>query len=591
MNIGLPARNRRAAGSKAEVPMSHRMTSAWLRQKWRRLFTERDGNVTITFALAFIPLMGLVGAAVDYSRASAIRTAMQTAADTAALAVARNVSTLTTDQIQTQSDDTFRATFSRSDISNLTVTGVYTTTGGTSLTVTANATMKTTFLGIMGIPEMQLGTKAVSAWGNKRLRVALVLDTTGSMNDDGKIGALKTATSSLLDQLKAAGSDPEDVYVSIIPFSKDINVDPANYNASWIDWTDWDAEPPILASSKPSNWSSVGPGSDCPFPKDSGSTYNPKFSTYGFGCSSTPTGTDITFKVPSSGTYSGYICPSTNTADNSTYDHKNSVMYNGCYNSTAKANKVTTGSSATCNGLSNCTCSGSGSNKKCTQTFPGQYDHTWIPNSHSTWNGCITDRGGSTAPSGDYDRLSTAPGTTAASKFPAEQYANCSPALKGLSHDWASMKTLVNGLYPNGSTNQPIGLVWGWQSLVGGGPFTVPAKPSGYVYQDAIILLSDGLNTQDRWYGNGYGGNSEVTSVDKRMYDSSNSGAGTCANVKASGTILYTIHVNTGGDPTSLLLKNCASTTDKFFTVTAASQIGNVFTQIGTSLSQLHISQ
>ena len=29
--------------------------------------------------------------------------------------------------------------------------------------------------------------------------------------------------------------------------------------------------------------------------------------------------------------------------------------------------------------------------------------------------------------------------------------------------------------------------------------------------------------------------------------------------------MLYTMHVNTGGDPTSTMLQNCASDTDKFF--------------------------
>jgi hypothetical protein len=37
-------------------------------------------------------------------------------------------------------------------------------------------------------------------------------------------------------------------------------------------------------------------------------------------------------------------------------------------------------------------------------------------------------------------------------------------------------------------------------SLAGGGPFTVPAMDSKYIYQQVIILLTDGLNTQDRWY-------------------------------------------------------------------------------------------
>jgi Flp pilus assembly protein TadG len=43
------------------------------------------GNVTILFALSMIPVFGLVGAAVDYSRANSARSAMQAAVDATAL--------------------------------------------------------------------------------------------------------------------------------------------------------------------------------------------------------------------------------------------------------------------------------------------------------------------------------------------------------------------------------------------------------------------------------------------------------------------------------------------------------------------------
>ena len=55
------------------------------------------------------------------------------------------------------------------------------------------------------------------------------------------MAALKTAAKSLIDQLSALAKNPGDVYVSIIPFAKDVNVGASNYNANWIDWTDWDA--------------------------------------------------------------------------------------------------------------------------------------------------------------------------------------------------------------------------------------------------------------------------------------------------------------------------------------------------------------
>ena len=155
--------------------------------------------------------------------------------------------------------------------------------------------------------------------------------------------------------------------------------------------------------------------------------------------------------------------------------------------------------------------------------------------------------------------------------------------MKGLSYDWTAMNSLVDQMSPSGMTNQPIGLVWGWLSLVGGGPLTAPAKDSNYQYQDVIVLMSDGLNTQDRWY-------TSQTSVNKRMYDSSNGGTGTCANIKAAGITIYTVHVNTDGDPMSTLLQNCASSPDKFWMVTSASGLGTVFNTIGTNLTKLRVA-
>jgi len=172
--------------------------------------------------------------------------------------------------------------------------------------------------------------------------------------------------------------------------------------------------------------------------------------------------------------------------------------------------------------------------------------------------------------------------------FPAEQYSSCPKAIMPLNYDWTGMNSLVDSMVAAGNTNQPIGLVWGWQTLVGGGPISAPpAMDPNYQYQQVIILLSDGLNTEDRWY-------TSQSSIDNRMYDSSN-GAGTCANIKAAGIAIYTIQVNTGGDPTSTLLQNCASntagTTDHFFLLTSADQMVTTFNKIGTNLTKLRVAK
>ena len=107
-------------------------------------------------------------------------------------------------------------------------------------------------------------------------------------------------------------------------------------------------------------------------------------------------------------------------------------------------------------------------------------------------------------------------------------------------------------------------------------PFTVPTKDPNYKYSDIIILLTDGLNTQDRWY-------TSQSSIDTRQQK-------TCTNIKAAGITVYTVQVNTGGDPTSTLLQNCASDSSKFFLLTSSNQIITTFNQIGTGLSKLRIS-
>ena len=163
--------------------------------------------------------------------------------------------------------------------------------------------------------------------------------------------------------------------------------------------------------------------------------------------------------------------------------------------------------------------------------------------------------------------------------FPAHQYSNCPSALTGLSYDWTALNAVVDSMVPNGSTNQTIGLAWGWQSLTQS-PFTIPAFSADYKYKTIIILLSDGVNTQDRWYGNG---SDQSTQVDARE-------ALLCSAVKAANVTIYAIQVNTDGAATQSVMQNCASDTDKFFLLTTADQIITTFDQIGKALSDLRLS-
>ncbi len=442
-----------------------------LLSRLREFRAAQGGNVMLTFALTTVPIIAFVGAAVDYSRANSAKAAMQAAIDATALMLSKNISSLTTSQINQEATNYFNALFNRPEVTNIVITPIYSTSAGSQIVLTGQGSLNTSFMRVMGQQTLSINASSTVTWGISRLRVALVLDNTGSMSSAGKMSALKTATHNLLSQLQAAATQNGDVYVSIIPFVKDVNVGSVNYTQSWIDWTDWD--------------------------NANGSCSNRKYST-----------------------------------------------------------KIS------------CTSNGK----------------TWTAANHNTWNGCITDRGDSNQPNaGNYDTNVVAPNTSIpATLFSAEQYSSCPQAVMALSYNWSAMNTVVDNMSPAGTTNQAIGLAHGWMSLVGGGPYPPPpAMDPNYKYQQVIILLTDGLNTEDRWYTN-------QTLIDNRQ-------AMTCSNVKAAGITLYTVQVNTGGDPTSTLLQNCASntpgTTDHFFLLTSANQIVTTFQQIGTKLSKLRVAK
>ena len=451
--------------------------------------------------IAIIPLMGAVGAAVDYTQANATRTAFQNALDATALMLSKTAASQTKDELQAAATSNFNALFLSPIAKNATVTAVYSPDNGSRLTLNGSATIDTNFLSVLGIDKINIAASTTSTWGNTRLRVALVLDNTGSMTQTGsdstvtKMDALKTASHDLLAQLQAAASNnPDNVYVSIIPFSKDVNVGSSNAAESWLYWDDG---------------------------------------------------------VTTADNYWDALNGSCNRVGSAFKTRSKCLVVNVC----SKSSHTT---------KSDCT-----SHSGTWYTTPG----TWTHAAHSTWNGCVTDR------DQNFDTTNDAP-VAGGTLYSAEQYASCSASLIQLTNNWDNLSAKVDDMKPAGNTNQAIGLQMGWQSLTAS-PFTIPATDSHYEYKQVIILLTDGLNTQDRWYS--CPANGPCPTIDARQQL-------TCDNIKAAGITIYAVQVNTGNDPVSTLLQNCASDSGKFYYLTSTSQIGTTFNQIGTAISNLRLA-
>jgi Flp pilus assembly protein TadG len=209
-----------------------------------RFIKDRKGTIAPFMAIAAIPLAGLAGAAVDYSRANTVRTAMQSALDSIGLMLSKEASDLTAAELSSKTSTYFKAVFDRPEAQNLQLTPTLTSPqqGSFQLNLTASATVSTTFAAMLGVSQVEVGANAQIVWGIRKLNLALALDNTGSMSSSGKMTALKEAAHNLLTTLKGAESVPGDIKVSIIPFAVDVNVNKANVDADWIDWADWDAQ-------------------------------------------------------------------------------------------------------------------------------------------------------------------------------------------------------------------------------------------------------------------------------------------------------------------------------------------------------------
>jgi len=229
-----------------------------------RRFTRDDrGNIAMLFGIALVPILTFVGAAIDYSRATAARTSMQAALDSTALMLAKDLTdgTITSSQISTKAQAYFTALFNNKEAQSVTVSATYTQSSGTTgstIQVTGSGNIPTDFMKVAGFPTIGFNTSSTSAWGANLLRVALVLDNTGSMNSSNKIGALKTASKSLVTQLSALSKNNGDVYISVVPFEIDVNVGTSNVNASWLRWDTWDPSNYQYSNSPWDTWCNNG---------------------------------------------------------------------------------------------------------------------------------------------------------------------------------------------------------------------------------------------------------------------------------------------------------------------------------------------
>lgn len=198
----------------------------------RAFLEDRRGNIAMMFALAVVPVCGMVGLAVDFARMSAAKEQLQAAVDTAALSFSAASGTDDIADLEGKA----RAFLVKAHAGNHAVlqSGARVTRDGAAITITAEAVFRPSFASVLGQGERRIAASATSIIAERTIEVMLALDNTGSMGRLGKIEELRKASRSLVDVLAATSKKPGDVKIGLAPFDTQVKVTTAAANEPWL---------------------------------------------------------------------------------------------------------------------------------------------------------------------------------------------------------------------------------------------------------------------------------------------------------------------------------------------------------------------
>lgn len=195
---------------------------------------NRKGNITTSFALTLIPLMTMVGLAIDLSRVESSGNQVQYALDSAVLAAARQLQDDATDtKIKAEAQSFFDASL-KANSTNTTCNALSITPDRTDYSIVGSVTCKqsTTLSGLIGMTELSFTRNAETQYGVGKLDVAFMFDTSGSMGENGRMTDLQVAAKDAVKTiLKSQVKDPEDVRIAISTYATSVNVGETYFKA------------------------------------------------------------------------------------------------------------------------------------------------------------------------------------------------------------------------------------------------------------------------------------------------------------------------------------------------------------------------
>ncbi|MEM6826866.1 MAG: Tad domain-containing protein [Pseudomonadota bacterium] len=233
------------------------------------LLEDSKANTIAIGAAAMVPLLAMVGGAVDASRYYMTETRLQAACDAGALAARRAMETteFTADHRQI-GENFFDQNFESGMFGIENGTRAYTATSGGEVVGTASGNLPTSLMGIFGYGGFPVSVDCNADINISNTDIMFVVDVTGSMNcaadnpnggncnnteiPTSKIVGLRTAVMDFYDTVESATSPQAQVRYGMVPYASNVNVgnDIVARNANWMAsdavfqsrWAKWDQD-------------------------------------------------------------------------------------------------------------------------------------------------------------------------------------------------------------------------------------------------------------------------------------------------------------------------------------------------------------
>nr|WP_321455914.1 VWA domain-containing protein [uncultured Cohaesibacter sp.] len=503
---------------------------------------DESGAIAIILVVAIIPIILMLGAAVDYSRIALARSEAQDALDAATLAAVKQVGTLSTSEIT----DLITSYVKANGPSDSTVSNYQVVIGQnpTSIQVSATGSTETTFMKFADINEVDFSITSKSVAGNKTLEVVMVLDNSGSMatraGTKTRIQALRDAAKELVEILDSKKQDEESLSFGLVPFTHMVRLDSSkNEETSWLDV---DGVSSVYHNNLPPNAKRFDLFATLKDP------YTRKAIEWAGCVEARPHPLDIKDTTPSEKNSDSYFIPYFHPArgeiNNSRYVQKSyysQYRYSDYYLSRTDYARRQSNADKLAYGY--------------------YYNQTILSGGYTPNTWCDMAR------------------------------------IVPLTHNTSAIESDISSMVANGGTNIQMGTIWGLRVLSPQAPYT-----EGRSYDDeenikALIIMTDGNNTfyEDYYHAYGWSGEGRISGSGSYVSEMNKRTTEACQAAKdaisdSSRKIkIFTIYFGSPSQTTASMLKSCASKDEWYKSVNNANELTTVFKNIASELSNLRL--